>query len=79
MANDYFNCRYELEDGYVGGSRPQTFRVRAADLEDDVSDEALEQAFHAMAEEHRNENIGIASLNIDEFKQWARAQVASRS
>jgi hypothetical protein len=78
MAKNDFECRYELEDGYVGKSRPQTFYILESDLEDGMTDADLDNLFHEMAEEHRNREIGIAEQNVSEFKAWAREMLSAR-
>lgn len=39
--NDYIEVRWEIDDGYVGKSRPHTTRVYFDELDDDASDEEI--------------------------------------
>ena len=78
MSNRRFPGRYELEDGYVGGSRTQRFSVGEDELDDDMTENDLRTLFYNMAEEHMHQNIGIAGLNEDEFVEWAQGILNAR-
>lgn len=73
-----FTGRYELEDGYVGGSRPQCFKIPEDAIEVGMGNDALERLFYEFAEEHRNQCIGIAALNCEDFIKWANAKQSER-
>ena len=55
-----FRAKYEIEDGYAGGSRPQNFKISAADLEDDMTPSDLEDLYMELCEEHMHDNIGCS-------------------
>lgn len=78
MSNRRFPGRYELEDGYCGGSRPQSFSIGEGDLEDDMEEHELRTLFYEMAEEHMRQSIGIVGRNEDEFVKWAQGILAAR-
>lgn len=70
--SDNFTARYELEDGYVGRGRTQNFRITADEIIPDMTEDDLERLFYERAEEHRDQNIGIAPINYDDFLVWAK-------
>ncbi len=70
--SDNFAARYELEDGYVGRGRTQTFRISADEVEAEMTENELKRLFYERAEEHRDQNIGIAPLNYEDFLVWAK-------
>ena len=74
----FFKGQYVIEDGYVGGDRPQQFAVQAWELEDDMTDEQLEALYESVAEECFRENIGISVRKVDQFVAWAREQLNQR-
>ncbi len=72
---DYFSGEYEINDGYAGGSRPQHFRVDAHDLDDEMSDEELEDFYYEAAYEHFKQNIDVTVTDAGEFVEWAKEQL----
>jgi len=77
MSNK-FKGRYTVADGYVGRDRPQTFMFHAGDLEDDMTDEDLERAYEEAAQYHFEQFLTPEVDRFDEFKVWAREQLAMR-
>jgi predicted sulfurtransferase len=75
---DKFKGRYEVSDGYVGGSRPHHFKFDASDLEDDMTDVDLVNAYEQAAQDHFEEHITPSVERVDEFIKWAREQLAAR-
>lgn len=73
--NKAFKAKYEVEDGYCGGSRPQSFTIRPDDI--DVSpfmtDEKLEDIFYQLVDEDMQQKISACKVNADEFVAWVRA------
>lgn len=83
LPENAFEAQYQVEDGYVAGERPQTFKIYAEDLEDledDPSDDALREFYDNEISAHYkdNENIGPSSRREDKFIAWAKAQIAER-
>ena len=74
-----FEARYQVEDGYAGGTRPQYFTIDAGDLEDDMTDDELESLYHEKCEEDMRQKIGCGPNRIDEFVAWAREQLNERA
>ena len=73
-----FRGRYEIDDGYAGGARPQYFTVDADDLEDDMTDEDIAALYDAQATEAFHNNVTCSATDGDKFLAWARGQIAER-
>lgn len=71
-----FEGCYEVEDGYVGKRRPKTFKIYANQLDDDLSEEELEELYDELVESHFRQNIYPSSERKEEFVQWAKKQIA---
>ena len=72
---DQFKGSYEVEDGYVGKSRPKYFSVSALDLADDMTDDELRDLYSEAADEHFRQCVTFALSKEDEFVEWAREQI----
>lgn len=72
---DNFTAKYEVSDGYVSGSRPQSFTIRAGDIDvsPNMTDSQLEEAFYEMVEEDMRQKTAAESVNVAEFIAWARS------
>lgn len=75
---DKFEVRYEVEDGYVGKSRPQFFKIDSSEIEDDMGDEELSELYHDMVQNDFDQKISPGGENLDEFLDWARSVRDSR-
>lgn len=71
-----FRVRYEISDGYVGGSRPQYCYFYADGLEPDISDDALRDAIEMDAETDMTQKITVSVLNLDEVMASVRKWLA---
>ena len=78
MSTEKFKGRYQVADGYAGGSRPQYFSIQAGDLEGDMEDAELEDFYAEAAEDHMRERITAECERVAEFVEWAKAQLAAR-
>jgi len=81
LPDSVFEAQYEVQDGYVCGSRPQSFKIDAKDLEDDMDDEALKRFYDSeVIEDFRDSGkIHPEPQKVDQFIAWARGQVAKRA
>jgi len=70
-----FEARYEIDDGYVGKSRPKYFAISEHDLEDDMCDEELRRLFYELMRENFEQNIKPGEVNLDEFVTWAQERI----
>lgn len=76
-----FKARYEVNDGYAGGSRPQSFKIREGDYffgENPTDDQILEVLYGAV-EEDMHQKIGFHKVNESEFIEWAREQIKAEA
>ncbi len=75
---DKFHVKYEIDDGYVGGARPQRFNIGADNLEDGMTDAEIEQLLDDMTHEDFLQKASPCIDNRDEFVAWAKAQLTAR-
>ena len=77
---DTFQAQYQVEDGYVTGGRPQIFQIHAEEIEDDMTDEALEDFYASEVTRNFNDSEKIYPVpeKADQFVTWAKAQIAER-
>lgn len=73
-----FEARYQVDDGYAGGARPQAFEISAEDIEDDMSESDLQDLYHTMCEEDMQQRIGCCVMRVDEFVEWAQSVISAR-
>lgn len=75
MSDNKFKAKYEVDDGYVGGSRPQSFTIREGDFDIDpeMTDDQLTDLFLEMVDEEMRQKISACNVNISEFIAWARS------
>lgn len=73
-----FQGRYQVQDGYAGGSRPQHVTIDAGDIEDDATDDELIRFYEDSIQDHFEKNISPGIQRTDEFVSWAREQLAKR-
>ena len=66
-----FDVTYEVDDGYVGGSRPQGLTISAAEFDADDTEATLRQLFREIVEEDFRQNISWYSSDEDRFIEWA--------
>lgn len=72
MANDKIKVRWEADDGYCGGSRPQSFSLDIADMAEscETEDEALQYLWEEVDQELRNK-VTVVIRNEDEvIEAW---------
>jgi hypothetical protein len=77
MSKDKFTAKYEVDDGYAGGSRPQSFTIREGDydFEPSMTDAQLSDLFYEMVDEEMRQKITACNVNVNEFIAWARSTV----
>jgi len=70
--------RWEVEDGYVGKSRPQSFEVDLDEFEDDMThDEIVERVCEATDEDMANK-VSYCFSNFDEFVEVIKRHLTER-
>lgn len=65
-----FDAKFEIDDGYVGGSRPQTVTIFSNDVLN-LADDELEDFFHDACHEAMLEIVSAYGDPTD-FVEWAR-------
>ena len=81
LPTNGFEACYQVEDGYVTGSRPQTFEINAEDLPDDMdNDKALREFYdnEVSADFQNSGKIYPQAQRVDQFVAWAKARLAER-
>ena len=81
LPSNVFKAQYQVEDGYVTGSRPQTFEISAEDLPDDMdNDEALREFYDSEVSTDFQDSGKIypQAQRVDQFVAWAKARLAER-
>jgi len=75
MSDNKFKARYEVDDGYAGGSRPQGFIIQEGDFDIDpeMTDEKLTDLFYEMVDEDMRQETSVCNVNVLEFISWARS------
>jgi hypothetical protein len=71
MSNSFMG-RYEVDDGYVGGSRPQSFEIKDWEIDEDMTEEELREIYRDEMQNHFEQNIFPGGNNEDEFIEWAK-------
>lgn len=71
-----FKARYEISDGYVGKARPIYCNICSSELEDDMTDDEIEELYHGSVQDHFEQNISPESENLDEFIEWAKSEIS---
>lgn len=68
----YFVCNYELEDGYVGASRPQKFKIYANQINERLSKADLKELFGELLYEDFQSKVEPVSDDMEAFLEWAQ-------
>ena len=76
---DTFEAQYQVEDGYAGPARPKYFEIRPEDLDEDMTQEDLEEFYLQSVEDHFKENIYPAAEKVEQFVEWARNKLEERA
>lgn len=66
-GNERITITYGVDDGYVGGDRPQHVTIYMSDLEDCETDEEIETIIDEAVEDHMRQTI---------TPYWKREQIA---
>ncbi len=74
-----FEGAYEVEDGYVGKSRPHYFDIDEYDIEDDMSDGDLMQLYEDTAQADFEQNVSFRLYDVEEFVEWAKERIRERN
>lgn len=70
-----FKVIYEVDDGYAGGSAPQSFLMSLDDIDAGMTDEQLLTALYDAAHDDMLQKVSTSINNAGEFVAWAREQI----
>jgi len=74
--NNSFTVEWEVEDGYVGKSRPHNLRISSDDLDDCDEDEIeIESILWELVQSDFENKISWYIKNKDEFMMWAKEKI----
>lgn len=79
MSDYDFLCRYDVDDGYAGGSRLQTFSVAGCEIEDDMDEAAMRQLFSDRMQDDFTQKVLPRPMNDDAFVEWAHEILQTRA
>lgn len=69
---------WEVDDGYVGGSRPQHFKLDIADLADYEKEEDARAELHSILQEEMMQKVNAVLRNEEEIMDaWREARKAA--
>ena len=71
--SDKFNVRWEADDGYAGGARPHNTQLHASDIEEDMSNDDLEDYICDAVGDDFRERVSFSIDNMDEVLKWAKS------
>lgn len=72
MSDDYFVVEWEVEDGYVGKSRPHSFKFYSSWLHEEMTEDEIQDELLNETEQHFNNMVSFYIKNKDEFIEWAK-------
>ena len=70
-----FKVTYEVDDGYTGGSCPQSFVMSLDDIDPGMTDEQLLMLLYDAATEDMQQKVSASVSNANEFVAWARERI----
>lgn len=70
--------RWEVDDGYCGGSRPQTFTVDPSDFEDDMDEREIGDRLAEIVQDEFLQRISWFIKNESEVIEAVKAALAAR-
>lgn len=73
-----FNGAYEINDGYAGKSRPQSFSVSSNEIDDDMTEDEIRELYANLAEADFQARITVSVSREDAFVSWALEQLEAR-
>lgn len=76
---DTFEAQYQVEDGYAGSARPKYFNIRPEDLDEDMTDEDLEEFYLQSVEDHFKDHIYPCAEKVEQFVEWARKKLKEQA
>jgi acetylglutamate synthase len=72
---DSFEVKWQADDGYAGGSRPQHFNIDSNVLDDSMTESDLRQMFQEELEQEFANKVHAVTQDEDAFVRWAQAKI----
>jgi hypothetical protein len=69
---EHFRITWEVDDGYVGKSRPQQCFIEENDIEEDMTEEDLRELFSTVIQDSFEQKVNPVSDDESEFLEWAK-------
>jgi hypothetical protein len=64
--------RWQTEDGYCGGSRPQYVTIDSSEIESHMSDDALERLLEDIVQDDFEQRVSFCINNREHVLKWMR-------
>lgn len=74
-AKEEFGVRWQIEDGYIGGSRPQYFNISERELAEDMEESELRLLFRDNLKIEFEYNVHPVTDDEDAFVEWAKERI----
>lgn len=74
---DEIEITWEIEDGYVGGSRPQTFKIRPSDFEDCDSALQVKDRLYDLLDEELQKRASWSCRYMDDYVQQILREITT--
>lgn len=65
MKQEYLVVEWEIEDGYVGASRPQKTKIPVEDFEEDMTRDEVQNVLQEYVQEDFEQRVGPAFSDLD--------------
>lgn len=72
--NEKFKVSWQAYDGYVGGRRPQSFALDAAEITSDMTDDELDVLLQEEAVNDFMQKVTYSIDNEEAALEWLKAQ-----
>jgi len=64
--------RWQTEDGYCGGSRPQYITIASSEIESHMSDDDLERFLEDIVQDDFEQRVSFCIRNREQVLMWMR-------
>ena len=66
-----FEIKWGIDDGYVGGNRPQYYTLEASDFEG-MTEEGIEEEIYGIIEDEFSQKVSWYIENLEDAVEWAK-------
>ena len=75
MKEAHVTIKWQVEDGYVSGSRPHTTEIALSDFEDDMTPDDIQDLICEIVQEDFSQSISFSLDNLDEAAAEVQAHL----